>query len=629
MSKNKNTQNRVELKDMSNVPAAATTKRTKKDQRKTSVGYTALSIILYVITLIPLIALPLGLAIKSYELAPYYGIWCFVGVIVGGAFALIFGIVTLIVSRKKSKSDIKTQTAKIAFTFVCLTSVFALIITYVLPDIISYATQNTLYVEDMLYNYNDQVEKNAKLDRDFIMSNIVNGNLNNYNADGTIAENGDFSYQTLSSHEEDAGIITSYNNAYIQERYDAYMLYAVVDNNTGIIKQKESIEQLQTSVISHMEKNNKRKYELYQFIYTNHVLNDYDYAFYNKIERRAFTLAIVDYIYTYSGYEKVYLQEGFNNPRLKALFNKNFDSFKQDGYNTFDDPLLLYAQVNGRMTVPVIMQLILNEGWTYTQPSVDDSGNVQFNEDGNCLYTLYDKVAVDKFVEEGGTFDYVGSIVGDDGNEITMNYGINEDGWMMFENGLTKRPLNWLVLDMLGDPMALTALDVNGLAGDMIGGIITNVLDMLPQLIDSLGNFVGEELIEDVVVHATGGAKLKLGLCFDDNGMLAINLFPMNAEYGMLGFMQASWVESNNLLFAVINVVGFRNWFLIAGAVGIVLIITAGVLRECGKRTRERTDRSRFRLENASANGGNADILAELPSPPEEPKKFAGKKTKK
>lgn len=603
---------KVQLKDLSNVPVAKASARAKKDHRKTSVAYTALSVIMYIIALIPLVAFPLGLAIKSYQLVPYYGIFPWVGVIIGGVFALIFGIVTLCVTRKKSKSDVKTQTAKIAFTFVCLTSVFALLITYVLPDLIGFATQNTLYVEDMVYNYNNQAEKNAKLERDYIMSNILNGNLNEYSSNGAIAENGDFSYATLASHQEDNGIIQSYDNSYIQERYNYYMRYAVYENGTGLINQSESIKQIKAQVIDFMEAKLPRKYELYQFVYTNYVLNDYDYAFYNKIERRALTLAIVDYIYNYSTYESEYLKNGFNNPRLKALFNSNFDSFKQDGYNPFDDPLLLYAQVNGRMTVPVILQLILNEGWTYTQPSFDGA-EVQYTEDGNCLYLLYDKEAVDNFVANGGDFTIEGELVGSDG-KIKVKYGINEDGWMMYENGMTKRPINWLVLDMLGDPMALTALDVNGLAGAAVGEIITKVLDMFPQLIDSLGNFIGEELIEDVVVHATNGAKLKIGLCFDDAGQLAINLFPMNAEYGMLGFMQASWVESDHLLFAVINVVALRNWYLIAGAVGVVLIITAGVLRECGKRTRERTDRARFRLENEAEAKADTEVKDEAPA---------------
>ena len=574
-------------KDGNVIPAFPVSKRTKKDQSKTSVLYTVAAILLHVLAYLPIVIVSVVLGVKCYNLMPYYSFWPFVGVILAGVLGLVFMTVALVVNRKKSKGSIRTKTVKVLIAFVCLSTGFGLILTYVFPDVIAFATQNTLYCEDLYYNGSAQAEKNAALERDLIMYNLLNGNLNNYGADGKIAENGDFSYKTLIAHTEDNGKIIKYKNSFINERVKSY---EKTYEKTGINGIQVEVDAL---------KSNARKYELYEFIYNQYVLNDYDFCFYNNVTRRAVALSILDYIYTYYDYEGM-LKEGFNNPRFKALFQQNYDSFNQDGYLTYDDPLLLYAQMSGRMTVPIVLRLILNQGWSYTQSSYNGAGGLTYTEDGNCLYQLYDPELVEKFKANGGKFEYTGTITDQDGNSIEVKYGFNEDGWQMYENGVTKRPLSWLVLDMLGDPMALTTLDIANLLGNQIYGIVQNVLNAFPTLIDGLGGLMQEDLIE-VVKAAAGGAQLSIGLCIDDNGLIAINLFPMNAPYGMLGYMQATWVDSDNLLMAVINVVSLRNWMAIFGAIGAVLIIAAGVCRDMGEKTRKRTEDSRDRILRAKA----------------------------
>lgn len=574
-------------KDGNVIPAFPVSKRTKRDQSKTSVLYTVAAILLHVLAYLPIVIVSVVLGVKCYNLMPYYSFWPFVGVILAGILGLVFMTVALVVNRKKSKGSIRTKTVKVLIAFVCLSTGFGLILTYVFPDVIAFATQNTLYCEDLYYNGEKQAEKNAALERDLIMYNLLNGNLNNYGADGKIAENGDFSYKTLIAHTEDNGKIIKYKNSFINERVKSY---EKTYEKTGINGIQVEVDAL---------KSNARKYELYEFIYNQYVLNDYDFCFYNNVTRRAVALSILDYIYTYYDYEGM-LKEGFNNPRFKALFQQNYDSFNQDGYLTYDDPLLLYAQMSGRMTVPIVLRLILNQGWSYTQSSYNGAGGLTYTEDGNCLYQLYDPELVEKFKANGGKFEYTGTITDQDGNSIEVKYGFNEDGWQMYENGVTKRPLSWLVLDMLGDPMALTTLDIANLLGNQIYGIVQNVLNAFPTLIDGLGGLMQEDLIE-VVKAAAGGAQLSIGLCIDDNGLIAINLFPMNAPYGMLGYMQATWVDSDNLLMAVINVVSLRNWMAIFGAIGAVLIIAAGVCRDMGEKTRKRTEDSRDRILRAKA----------------------------
>ena len=568
------------------IPAFPVSKRTKKDQSKTSVLYTLAAILLHVLAYLPIVIVSIVLGVKCYNLMPYYTFWPFVGVILAGILGLVFMTVALVVNRKKSKSSIRTKTVKVLIAFVCLSTGFGLILTYVFPDIIANATQNTLYFEDLYYNGEKQAEHNAALERDLIMYNLLNGNLNNYDADGKIAENGDFSYKTLVAHNENNGVITNYKNAFIQQRMKYY------SDTYG-----KNVDGIQVEVDA--LKSNERKYELYQFIYNQYVLNDYDYCFNNNVARRAIALSILDYIYTNYDYEGM-LKEGFKNERFKALFQQNYDSFNQDGYLTFDDPLLLYAQMSGRMTVPIVLRLILNQGWSYSQSSYNGAGGLTYTEDGNCLYQLYDPQLVEEFKANGGKFEYTGTIVDQNGNTVEVKYGFNEDGWQMYENGVTKRPLSWLVLDMLGDPMALTTLDVANMLGSQIYGIVQKVLDQFPTLIDSLGGLMQDDLIE-VVKAAAGGAQLSIGLCIDDDGLIAINLFPMNAPYGMLGYMQATWVDSDNLLMAVINVAGLRNWMVIFGAIGSVLIIAAGVCRDMGEKTRKRTEDSRDRILRAKA----------------------------
>lgn len=569
------------------IPAFPVSNRTKRDQSKTSVLFSVAAILLHVLAYLPIVIVSVVLGVKCYNLMPCYSFWPFVGVILAGVLGLVFMTVALVVNRKKSKGSIRTKTVKVLIAFVCLSTGFGLILTYVFPDVIAFATQSTLYCEDLYYNGEKQAEKNAALERDLIMYNLLNGNLNNYGADGKIAENGDFSYKTLIAHTEDNGKIIKYKNSFINERVKSY---EKTYEKTGINGIQVEVDAL---------KSNARKYELYEFIYNQYVLNDYDFCFYNNVTRRAVALSILDYIYTYYDYEGM-LKEGFNNPRFKALFQQNYDSFNQDGYLTYDDPLLLYAQMSGRMTVPIVLRLILNQGWSYTQSSYNGAGGLTYTEDGNCLYQLYDPELVEKFKANGGKFEYTGTITDQDGNSIEVKYGFNEDGWQMYENGVTKRPLSWLVLDMLGDPMALTTLDIANLLGNQIYGIVQNVLNAFPTLIDGLGGLMQEDLIE-VVKAAAGGAQLSIGLCIDDNGLIAINLFPMNAPYGMLGYMQATWVDSDNLLMAVINVVSLRNWMAIFGAIGAVLIIAAGVCRDMGEKTRKRTEDSRDRILRAKA----------------------------
>ena len=339
-----------------------------------------------------------------------------------------------------------------------------------------------------------------------------------------------------------------------------------------------------------LAKYDSRRRELFNWVYELYVCNDMQYALpsaESKIGRRALAMAITDYLYDYANYAKL-SKQGLGNAKLKQLFANNYDSFNQDGYKTFDDSMLLFAQMEGRMTTPVIVRLILNKNWTYTQVSHDaENGNkAYFDEDNTFLYELYDPDTVAAYVAGGGTFTETDTLVNGNGKKYEIAYGVNNDGWKIYKNGVVRRPLNWLVLDMLGDPMSLATLelpaDISGIPMDMVFGALKG-----SGILESVDGLLKVD-IRTLVEKLTNGAGLSLGVHVDDEGQLHINLMSMNTVYGMLGYMQASWIQSNGLLMAVINLLGLRNYLYIFGGIGIVLIILATILREAEKYANER-----------------------------------------
>lgn len=594
-------------------------KKAKKNLVRTSTGYTAFAIILYILTFFPIAGVTLVLALKTRELMPYYGFWPFLGMIIVGVFAIIFYLILLIVARRHSKKNIMRQTKILAIFYAVFTTVFSLLITYAFPDAIAVATQNTIYGEDVLYNGEKMVEANAQLERDYIMYNLLNGNLG-----------GEYSFHDLSAHEKSStGAILKYSVDEIETSVRAYIGTDGKKDSGYKARRQANIDNL-NNIIATLEINNPRKYEMYKFVYEQYVLNDPEFAFLidtdskDARERKALALSIVDYEYNHSRYEEL-LVRGFTNnatnpdPELNAIFNRNYNSFNHDGYLPFDDEHLLLAQIEGRMTIPVVVHLILDDIYQYSQPSWDDDGNIMYEENGNFLYTIYDPDARDEFEAAGGLYNQTD----DDG----VAFGYNDKGWRVYASGQVHRPVKWVVLDMLGEGMALTTLDV---ANIVIADILPVSSLFIPAVTDTLGALLNDDLPK-VIEYAANGASLGIGLRLNDQAQLEINIISNNVEYGMLGYMQATWVSQDNLLMAVYNVVAVRNWSAIFGAIGVVLVIAAGVLRDCGKKIRERGAISVDRLnrmkvaeegEEEGEKAEEADLTAQDANAdaPEEPK---------
>ena len=88
-------------KDGNVIPAFPVSKRTKRDQSKTSVLFSVAAILLHVLAYLPIVIVSVVLGVKCYNLMPYYSFWPFVGVILAGILGLVFMTVALVVNRKK------------------------------------------------------------------------------------------------------------------------------------------------------------------------------------------------------------------------------------------------------------------------------------------------------------------------------------------------------------------------------------------------------------------------------------------------------------------------------------------------------------------------------------------------
>lgn len=570
-------------------------KAASADTPKASRGRKIVAYVLYALAPLPLLIAAIVIAARSTAVLPSYGGMQWIVFFIVLALCAIYAAVLILIARKKEKSSVGSQTTKMAITFVCLTTVFGLLLTYVLPDPIAKATSSTMWVEDMFYNGYSQVEENAALEKEYIMLNLLNGNLNKYDqATGKIAENGDFSYKTLNDHTL-GGVGFSYTNPEIDE---AVQFYADLPKSLD-----EALERVYESDV---------KAELYEFIYNNYVLRDFDYALKTNSKtrryRHAVAIAITDYLFEHAGYEKL-IKDGFRNKKVQELFANNYDSFNQDGYQTFDDSLLLLAQMDGRMTMPVIVRLLLNKGWTASQGTVDENGKLTYGAEGNFLYEQYDPDALtaykqaykqayleanaDKaeeelisdaelFSNEEQLFPNEGELVNADGKKMTVRYGFNDKGWQVYANGIVKRPINWMVLDMMGDPMELADIDLSDV-GLSLGGLSLDAGTIIGALPKDTHTALGDLLEEDVpelLETITGHSGLNVYMYIDDSNVLQIGISPNNIEYGMLGYMHATWVQSNGLLMAVINLMSLRNYLFIFAGIGILFILLAGVALE-------------------------------------------------
>ena len=598
----------------------------KKAVNRKVAGLTLLEVFLYLVGMPLLVVLTAVFAVQFYQMVPYYTFWPFVGVILAGVLCLVFFIVLICVTRKKSRKTIRRQTIALVVTVLCLTFLVGALVDVVLPDILSSLTSGTLKVEDLENNYEEQSEVNAKLVRRFIMSNVANGN---YSAE--------YAYDTMKSQLETFGSdMFKYNSYYLTELEQIISLSDAAAQKERYNALLEGLPELQR--------------EYFEFVYTSWVMRDPDYmlnapssgSHIGNIDRLAFGLAVSKS--TLSEYTKL-TQEGMSNKRISYLFNKNYASMHNDGYVTYDDSLILYAQSTGRMTVPVVLRLILDQSSDFSEDSratVDENNNLIYptyeaTVEGQTVEAItslyYELYKSDEVIKMFNKYSYALIKVNNYENTYYVNpdsyedndvFGIlagavirpcyNENDELI--GGYVSQPMKWGILDMDGKAMAVTSVDVS----NALGGILNTVIPLLTEVgaeIDGESISIVEGLLDGlgkVLYDATGGRPLSLGLCMNDEGMLEINIFPMSVTYGVLGYQDMTWLQSNNLLCAVISVMSLRNWLYIVGAIALVTVFAASCCREFKLRIKKDAEEASAVLEPAAETAG-ADSVASAPAP--------------
>ena len=548
----------------------AKTKKPAQKKQKHFVGLGFVKALCYILTFPVIVALAFLICMKTAEGADFYSFWPYVGAIVAGLFLLIFAIVALVVNRKGSKHNAMRRTASLLICCVVLTSVFGLAFDVVLPDVIAKATSNTLYVEDVYNNGIAQAEVIKGYTRHFVRLNLVNGNY-----DGTLA------YQELIADEFVKENADFYKK---DEDFKAYAREEGLTTNQAFYEYWVADENYYTDLDR----------ELYDFIYNNYILMDYDYALKNSVYRKALCLALVDeYSDTYAklcaeGVKTNGLGALFTsgNEKMSWLFGKNYGAMDMDGYLPFNDDAGLGYATSNRMTIPVVIRLILNDSYTYTQPVYADDGKTIIDYDGFMSYMYMPDIAA----EYTGDFDA-------DGRGLELFKASDGNYYYAYKTGHVDTIINWCVLDMLGDPMSIAEIDISGnaLISSAVNGILTDQGENIEDLLNN-------GLTNRVIVEATGGQKLYLHLYVTDSGSIAITLIPQGIQLGYLGYQYMSWLESGNLLVTICGLMSLRNLLYIFGAVSMVMIFAIGVINSHIEKKREQLAKEDAEKEEVAAD---------------------------
>lgn len=498
----------------------------------------------------------LALGGKAAKLMPYYSFWPFLGALFLIIPAIPYAIAVPLIFRKKSKSSQIVKSIKVSVAYFGIILCLILAFDYILPNLISKATQNTLYMEDVYYNTDKQIEDLGKLDRKFFMATLTSG-----------AYDAELGYQALAEPEvgyqnhKVGTAVNGYKNEFIDSKWREY---------------EGNPEAIETTLKSFDD----RQKEFYDYLYKNHVLRDLNYSLIGGTEkglntRRALALAVFEKEYPVF---KNLCKIGFNKrkkegKRLLELRQKNFDALDKDGYQTFVDPGINFAQRPGRQTVPVLLRLIANPRYEATKPKYDEDGKLVGYDD--FLFETSDIKALREYEAAGGEFDEKGK---------STNLELSK-GKIIYRNGKVEIPMKWTVLDMDGKAQTilskkLSTMQVGGLPlGNVLETLLASgtVSETINQVLNGVADGNG---VDKLVKTLSGGGKLSINPLIDDNGNFQLELCPQSAEVGQLGYQDASWLNSTAQLLGVVNLTGVRMNLYILGAVGLFLIIAACIMLE-------------------------------------------------
>ena len=241
--------------------------------------------------------------------------------------------------------------------------------------------------------------------------------------------------------------------------------------------------------------------------------------------------------------EEEWLELGFQSEEVKALMKQNFVAMDKNGYKTFtsNGPWLNLANDN-RQTIPVLVHLLLNER----------------EVDQEVKYYLQADITPKEFITDK------------DGDEVNKKPVQNEE---------VETVITWSILDMQGTPITI---DLGGALGGALSGMgmtMDDVAAMIASLtLDKTISGILGDVNGALADPALANAELYVGVDMRDGGMQIV-LTPAAPGRGMHGYQNSAWLDSNNLLFALISVFPARQWLYIWGAIIIFASVAVGALR--------------------------------------------------
>lgn len=525
-----------------------------------------IKIICYMLTFPALFIATMVVCGKVAEGMTFYTFWPYLAGFIVILLGAIFAVVALIINRKKAKKrTVMEKTAILLVVVIVLTAGIGLIFDIALPDLMAKYTFGTLYVEDM---YHRGVEESRVVENYihlFIGLNLLNGNYD-----------GELYYDHVK-----ADPLTEINTNAIVADKDFNIYVEELDPESYDLNSDAALmSAFDEYWFDEVDKYTELDRELYDFIYNNYVLLDYDYAFNNNVVRKAYCLALVD---VYKDTYKQLCKEGFKtnsmgalgttgNEKLTQIYGQNYATQDMDGYIPINEDSGIAYVTNGRMTTPLIVRMFLNDSYSYTTPIYGEDGTTIVGYDGFLAY-LYRPEVKEAYELAGGT--YV------DGKSAEL-FEYEGNNYYVYETGHVDTPINWCILDLLGEPMPLAEIDVNGMLSGMDG--VGELLDLLGGVGGLLASQQGniEDLLEDglgeVVATAADGQKIHLYVYVTDDGAIAATLYPEGMRMGYIGYQYMAWLEMGNLLAAVCGLVQARNLLYIFGAISAVMVIAIAFL---------------------------------------------------
>lgn len=526
-------------------------KKEKKAKAKGGAGFKVLEIILGVLSLPVMLAL---IVLACFGIASdasgVHSFWPFVGAILAGVLSLVVLLVVLISKRKSNSKSMRTRTIIVCILVFCFTCGLGAIFDIALPDFLCDATSNTMYYEQLTQETGALSADAGSLEREFIRYQLLNGNY----------QKGKYAYATLK-----AELATDINEKIDEINAETDKEKAGAKYTKAIAAYKDAEAAGKDGIVGILGTKRSYDYELYQFIYNWYVMPDYDYSFgiiydsnfgYNMIKRQ-----VVAYLMT----EKIkaihteLCGKGIKgDEEMNKWYMNNYAQFDRDGYQPLDQNTFLTYATSDRMTVPVILRLLLNEHYkTDYYP-----------------FTLW--------------------------NAATGEY--------------TTGSMSWTVLDMNGvsAPIAIELGNVEDLLSGLGfgGGVIQVLANVLADYGDDFDGLLNVQL-KYVVASLTDTYDTETGIRnsgtltvvpeLTDDGNLTIVVNSENVERGQLGYMQMTWTESNDLLFAVMSVCASRNFLFIFGAISVALIFLAGLCAEYAKRAQEKAAEKDAEAEEVAA----------------------------